>query len=259
MSVSSSTKLCPRCHTRLPAQMTFCHACGLQFSALDDDRAPFSRQGSETRWPSRSQPGYSSSSQSSPDSAPLAVAARPKKKGRAGKIIALVLVLLVLVGGGAAWFLYVSPSHVDSPLFDRHGLQSNVPLPDGISFAGLKQTYSAPDLQTHTTISTEVWGWTVSGSDMAALQTFYQDNLPKHGWTDVRLGSGFTPGARDVVACQGTQELLIIAGNRKLDAPDVNGRVTATITAPSGSSALLIEVSSNSPSAQFVCTAASIP
>lgn len=260
MSVSGSTKTCPRCNTQLPARMTFCDACGLQFVASDDDLTPSSGQGSPARWPEPRQPGYSSAGQSGPGSTPFVVAERPRK-GRAGKRIALVLVvLIVLMGSGsAAWFLYLSPSHLGSPFFDRHGLPGSVPLPNGIAFAGLKQTKSARDPQTNVTISADTWGWTVSGSDAPTVQQFYQANLPKNDWTNVKLTDDFDSGRNRVTACQGSQVLLIIASNKNLEALDTVGHVTATITAPGGGSALLIEVINSPRSAQVVCTDTSIP
>jgi hypothetical protein len=255
MSVSRSTKLCPRCQTLLPARTTFCGSCGLPISALDDDATSRERHGSQTWWPSKSQRGDTSSG---PGSAATAVAARPKK-GRAGKIIALALVLLVLGGGGAAWFLYLSPSHVDSPLFDRHGLPGNVPLPDGTSFAGLRQTAGASDPQTRAPISADFWGWTVSGSDAAAVQTFYHDNLPEHGWTNVKFSNDSEQGKMGITACQSGQVLSIVASGKKLEVTDVIGYVTNTITPPGGGSALLIEMINSPRAAQVFCADASIP
>ncbi len=258
MSVSGSTKTCPRCKTLLPARMTFCDSCGLQFAASDYDATSLERQGSPERWPSRGQPGYMAADNLDSGPYPGEVAA-PPKKGGAGKIIVLSLVLVVLVGGGAAaWFLYLSPSHSSSPLFDRQGLQSNVPLPNGTSFAGLKKTYSALDALTNTTVSADAWGWTVSGSDAAAVQKFYQDNLPKNGWTKVKLANS-DQGRKGVTACQGSQVLLITASSTKLEAIDANGHVTDTITAPSGGSALIIELSGSKQLAQFICADLPIP
>jgi hypothetical protein len=158
----------------------------------------------------------------------------------------------VLIGGGsAAWFLYLNPSHPGSPLFDRHGLPSNVPLPNGTTFAGLQKTYTSS--QDNVTISANAWGWTVSGSNATAVQKFYQDNLGSNGWTKIHpLNSD--NGEKDVYACQTNQVVIIGASDSKLQAKDENGKVTDTITAPSGGSALVTELSSSPALVQLFCS-----
>lgn len=257
MSVSGSTHMCPRCHTRLPAPASFCSACGLSFSVSNDDATRSSGPGNPARWPSQSRSGSPAVGQAGPGSSPgpVAVPSRKARKGGAGKIIVLALVLIVLVGGGgAAWFLYFSPGHLSSPLFDRHGLQSNVPLPDGASFANVKQTYSAPDPQAHTTIRADTWGWTVSGSDAAAVQRFYQENLPSQDWTRVKLAGANDEKIWQVTACQGNQVLLVVIKGEELAVSDRVGRVVGTITPPRNGSALFIELVSSPQAAQNVCT-----
>jgi hypothetical protein len=180
----------------------------------------------------------------------------PPKKGGAGKIIVLLVVLVVLIGGGgAAWFFLLGPGHSSNgPFFDRHGLQSNVPLPNNTSWSGLKKTYTSTDADTKITITADAWGWAVSGSDPTTIQQFYKDNLPKNGWTHIQTFNGDTSGDKDVSACQGGQVLLIGASSTKLEATDDNGKVIDTITAPSGGSALLTELSSSPAVVQILCS-----
>lgn len=182
----------------------------------------------------------------------------PPKKGGAGRAIILLLVLVVLVGGGAAaWFLFLSPGSPNSPLFDRHGLQSNVPLPGNVAFK-LKKTFTSTDSDTHLTISADAWGWTVGGSNAVTVQKFYKDNLGKNGWTKINAFNGDT-GQKDVSACQGKQVLIIGASDSKLEATDDNGKVTDTITAPSGGSALITEVSSSETLVALLCSGSGLP
>ncbi len=163
----------------------------------------------------------------------------------------LVLVLVVLLGGGGvAWFLFLSPSHTNSPFFDRHGLQSNVPLPNNTTFK-LKRSVSETDPDTKVTISGDAWAWTVDGSDPTAVQQFYKDNLPKNGWSKIQTFND--SGEKDLTACQGGQILFIIAST-KLEVTNENGKVTDTINAPSGGTALATELSSTPQLVQILCS-----
>ncbi len=293
MSFGGPSKTCPRCNTVLPAQATFCGTCGYQFSAPAAQGAPsyapppYTPQGAPGYTPPGSSPGYTPQGapgfapQNPPGFAPQGapgfpppaqpgyagypapgqpaypggyapVAAPPQKRGGAGRAIILLLVLIVLVGGGAAaWFLYLSPGHAGSPLFDRHGLPGNVPLPDGVSYANLDKTYTST--QDNVTISAQAWGWTVSGSNATSVQSFYETNLPKNGWTKVKTFNGDN-GEKDVYACQSNQVLITGASDSKLQATDSNGNVTDTITAPPGGSALVTELSSSAELVQLLCS-----
>lgn len=279
MSFGGPSKTCPRCNTVLPAQATFCGTCGLQFPASTPSAPPAGNYGSAPygapgSFPPPAQPGYPPAGQPSyppPGSAPAypggypppgqpmyggypaAPVAAPPKKGGAGKAIILLLVLVVLVGGGAAaWFLYLSPGHAGSPFFDRHGLQSNVPLPSNVTFQ-LKKTFTSTDPDTKVTVSADAWGWGVGGSNAATVQKFYQDNLSKNGWTKINAFNG-DQGQKDVTACQSNQVLIIGTSDSKLEATDDNGKVTDTITAPSGGSALITELSSTPLLVQLFCS-----
>jgi hypothetical protein len=177
----------------------------------------------------------------------------PAKKGGAGRAIILVLVLVVLVGGGAAaWFLYLSPGHAGSPLFDRHGLQSNVPLPSNVTFV-LNKSVASTDPQSNITVNVDAWGWTVTGSNPASVKQFYIDNLAKNGWKSVQTIND-TDTEKDISACQGSQVLFVGANSKKFDLTDKDGKVTNTITAPSGGSALITELSSSPALVQLFCS-----
>ncbi|HLW00179.1 MAG TPA: zinc ribbon domain-containing protein [Ktedonobacterales bacterium] len=282
MSFGGPSKTCPRCNSVLPASATFCGTCGLQFSAPAAPSAPpyaptqyaggsgyppqsgpsypppsgpgYAPQGAPG-YPPPAQPGYAG--YPAPGQPPYpggypAPGAPPAKKGGAGRAIILVLVLVVLVGGGAAaWFLYLNPAHPGSPLFDRHGLPSNVPLPNGTSFSGLQKTFTSS--QDNVTVSANAWGWTVSGSNAVTVQKFYQDNLSSNGWTKIHPLNGDN-GEKDVYGCQSNQILIIGASDTKLEATDSNGHVTDTVTAPSGGSALITELSSSPALVQLLCS-----
>jgi hypothetical protein len=179
----------------------------------------------------------------------------PRRKGGAGRVIVLLLVVVILVGGaGAAWYFFLGPGHSSSssPFFDRHGLQSNVPLPNNVSFQ-LKKTISQTDAQTHVTITFDIWGWGVSGDNAVTVQQFYKDNLPKNGWTRVNLTNG-DKGEKDVTACQGGQVLFVGASDKDITGTDETTKQTITITAPSGGSALGVELSSSPVLVQLLCS-----
>lgn len=277
MSVAGPSKTCPRCNTVLPAQATFCGTCGWQFAAQTPSVPPggyapnpYTPSG-PGGYPPPAQPGYpppgapgsfppaqpggfsNYGAPGAPGMAPYPGAyAPPPKKGGAGKAVILVLVLVVLLGGGAAaWFLYLSPGNPSSPLFDRHGLQSNVPLLNGSTFK-LKKTFTDTDPTTNTTVSADAWAWTVGGSNPAAVQQFYKDNLGKNGWTKIKTENG-SNGEKEVLACQSGQ-ILIIAASTKLEVTDASGKVTDTIDAPSGGSAYATELSSSPVLVQLLCS-----
>ena len=261
MSAGAPSKYCPRCNTVLPLQSAFCGNCGYQFNLNNPGSAPqganygsnygpaqYVGQNAPGGWP-QGQPGYPPQGQpgyppqGQPGYPPQGQpgfgypAAPPKKKGGAGRLIALVLVLVIVVGGGAAaWFLYLSPSKCSGPLFDRHGLQSNVPLPSGCAFDSHPATQTSSS--SGATFSGDTWTWTVSSSDPATVQQFYQDNLKgSNGWTKITPSTDKSTGQKSITACQGSQ-LLVIAAGTKLDITDSSGKTTRTLNAPSGGSAL---------------------
>lgn len=256
MSAGGPTKYCPRCNAVLPMQSPFCGNCGYQFN-LSPGSAPqganygasygppqYVGQNAPGGWPQnqpayppQGQPGYPPPGQPGFGYAAAPVAAQPKKKGGcAGKLVALVLVLVVVGGGAAAWFLYLNPGRCSGPLFDRHGLQSNVPLPSGCAFDAHPATQT--DSESGASFSGDSWTWTVNGSDPATVQQFYQDNLKgSNGWTKITPSTDKDTGEKDLTACQGNQ-LLVIGAGTKLEITDSSGKTTRTLNAPAGGSAL---------------------
>lgn len=181
--------------------------------------------------------------------------------GAVGILTATILSISLLAGGPA------KTASVPAPALDRHGLQANVPLPAGVSFAGVHQSISVPDMQYHSNTSIDTWGWTVSGRGTVAVQNFYEAALSRHGWTDVQgqsvmdkigthgrcqLTQGCQP-AKHLTACQSGQVLLISASGTTLETADINGHTTAKINAPHGGAALLIQIDKSPQAAQVVC------
>jgi hypothetical protein len=169
------------------------------------------------------------------------------------KWIAAALGVVVIFGCAAAWFLYLSPSHTNSPFFDRHGLQTNVPLPSNTTFV-LKRSMARTDPTTNTTVATDAWTWTTAASTPASLQKFYQEQLPQNGWGHLHT---FTASAteQDLTACQGNQALIVQTGSR-LQLTDDNGHVTRIVNAPSGGAALRMELSSSKQLVHLFCSIA---
>ncbi len=181
----------------------------------------------------------------------------PQTQKKSSGLIILVVVLVVLVGGGAAgWFLFLSPSHSNSPLFNRHGVPANVPLPNGLTYDS--QT-TASQSDSGITLSITEWGWQVSGSNPAAVQKFYTDNLPGKGWTNVKAQTG-SSGDQQVSACQGSNVLSVDIAD-KVELTDANGKTTSTVTAPSGGAALGIAIitSNNSQALALFCSGQAAP
>lgn len=181
--------------------------------------------------------------------------------GTVGILTATILSISLLAGEPA------KTANVSVPALDRHGLQSNVPLPAGVSFAGVHQSVLVPDMQYHSNTSIDTWGWTVSGRGTVAVQNFYETALAKHGWTHIqgqsvmdKIGNHgrcqLTQGcqaAKHLTACRSGQVLLVSASSTTLDTADINGHVTAKVTAPRGGAALLIQIDRSPQTAQVVC------
>jgi hypothetical protein len=292
MAISGDSKICPRCNSVLPATASFCGDCGYHFAAQPgpapqaapspQDDAPTQhirpdatsvRNTAASQYSERNaaegapqgdaftdqkagdevsgQPGYQPAPPPPPEFAGY-VAQPPARKGGAAKWIGGLLALLLVIGVlAAAWVLYLNPSHTNSPFFDRHGLQSNVPLPSQSTFM-VQKSLSRTDPTTNTMVSADSWTWTVPGSNPAAVQQFYQQNLPKEGWGKFRTFTGQN-GESDMTACQGDQVLIVGVGKR-IVVTNENGKVTNTITAPNGGSALATELSSSKELTQLFCS-----
>ncbi|MBO0692485.1 MAG: hypothetical protein J2P58_06280 [Acidimicrobiaceae bacterium] len=181
-------------------------------------------------------------------------------------IVTATILSISLVAGGPEMVMTASAAS-PMPALDRHGLQADVPLPAGVAFAGVHQTLRQSDMQYHSNVSIDTWGWTVSGRSTAAVQDFYEANLAKHGWTHIQGQSVMdkignhgrcqtTQGceaAKHLTACQAGHVLFISASGGTLNTVDTAGKITASVTAPHGGAALLIQIDNNPQEAQVVC------
>jgi hypothetical protein len=286
MSPSGSSKQCPHCGTLLLEETPFCRTCGWQLAPTEARTAPLRPPASEyipyegpetpESWAidqpafiPPDQPRYPFSNQTSypfpPDPrlsptlpgifaqqgqfgpaagytpAPPAPAP-PARHLKALLLSALVLVLLGAAAGGI--FLALRGASTSPPVLDRHGLQSNVPLPDNIAFQ-YKHTV------TQGTLTANEWIWKVSNSEPTSIQKFYQDRLPRNGWTHVQaLQGNETLG---VAGCQGDQ-VLIVGISKHLQDSDSQG-MPITTDAPVGGSALGIALTDNQALRQNFCQA----
>lgn len=276
MSTNQSVQPCPRCGTPRAAEMPFCRTCGWQFAPGPLEAAPSGAPASEfipydgpatpESWP-EAEPGYPFQNQINYPAptqplwppltpgayapqgqfgpagyAPAPVVAAPSRRRKV--LLLLTLVLVVVLGGAAGgifWALHASTT--TAPIFDRHGLQSNVPLPDNSAFQ-YKHTVTQGNL------TADEWIWKVNNNEPTNLEQFYRNQLPKSGWTHIQTIDGQTIG---VLGCQGEQ-VLIVGISKHLQ--DNNGAGTPTITdAPTGGSALGIALTSSLELRQSFCQA----
>ncbi len=252
MAVSGDSKICPRCNTVLPAAAAFCGNCGYQLvGPQQSDHQPTYQHGDEPRGGR----GFVPPHPPAPAGYSTAPGVAPLKRGRAGKWIAALLALVVVVGGGsAAWFLYLSPSRCSGPLFDRHGLQSNVPLPSNCTYKSRRTFRSAPSVVPQ--VQAEEWFWTVDKpNNVSAIQQFYDDHLASNGWVQKHPSelSSSDPNAKAIYACQGNQALFIKAAP-KIPVADNRGNITFTVEGPPGGSALAMALTSSQGFLQAVCS-----
>lgn len=276
MSASGSSKPCPRCGTALPAEAAACSACGWQvappsgtlpseFIAPDGPDSPESwpldqpdfmlqsqpvypfqsqagyRPPVQTGWPPQT-PGFYPT-QGQPGYAGYAPAPAPPVRARRYKPLLLIALAVVLIAGAAGGIFLALHGSPAAPAFDRHGLQSNVPLPDHTAFQ-YKHTV------TQNGLTADEWIWKVNSSTPENTEQFYQAQLPKNGWTNLQTFPGETIG---LIACQGKQVLIV---GISLHLQDSNDQGTPTVTdAPQGGSALGIALSSSQPLYQQFCQA----
>lgn len=248
MTSSGPTKACPRCNSVLPAQATFCGACGWQFSAPAGPPAASAPAGGPTApgaWP-QSQPTAQAPVQPQPPAmpgyplpgqlgaagyAPVAAAPRPWQ-GVSKKLLAVIVIAAVLTIGVPGYFIF--GGHVGSSLFvDRHGMPGNIPLPSGATF------------KVSTGVSgTKEWYWTVeSPNTPTALRDFYQSNLSSNGWTKIQTDGDASD--YDVSGCQSNQLVFVSMATFAIDVHGAQGSDPRTISGPSGGSAMRILVSSD--------------
>jgi hypothetical protein len=241
MSVSESTKQCPRCNAALPAQAAFCGACGWQFSASSSPVAEPTASGSMVA-PGGSPPGYPPAQtliqpqQASAAGYPPVAIASASPKGLSRKLLAIILIAAVLTVAVPGFFI-LNTGHGANLFMDRHGLPGNVPLPSGATFKLMKD-------ESDTSGAAKAWYWTVESPNTPdVLRTFYQSNLSSNGWSNI-LSRG-SDGDYEVTGCNGNQALYV-AMNASLSVYEAQGSDPSSITGPAGGSALDILVSSQS-------------
>lgn len=263
MSAGGPSKYCPRCDTALPLRAPYCETCGYQFYVSPGSAPQATQYGSSygppqyagqrdsgswsqaqpgsapqgwSGYPPQSQPGYPYQGQPDYDY-PYDPGAVLPPRSNAGKIIAVVLMLVVLVGSGAAaWYFYLRPGPSSSPPIDRHGVPDSVPLPDNLTF-DIDTSASQTNPTTNQSLTADEWGWKVADSDPATIAQFYRGQMPGKGWTSIR--SQTTENGHQIVyGCQAMQVLLIEVGSDAVQLNDSQGNPGPKVTAPAGGSAL---------------------
>src|SRR5579883_705011 len=171
-------------------------------------------------------------------SAASALTFQPARRATRMLLAALIAVVLIVGIAGVVFFAHKSgvPAVQATPTIDRHGLQTNVPLPD-------RFTFKARATNTSGNTPIDEWFWTVaSPDDPATVKTFYQKQLPNNGWTHIQVFP-IQNGAL-VVACQNGQVMGTLA-NTSVQVTNNQGKVIQIITAPAGGSALEILLTSD--------------
>ncbi|HLW02842.1 MAG TPA: zinc ribbon domain-containing protein [Ktedonobacterales bacterium] len=163
------------------------------------------------------------------EAAPLGYFDEPPPKRsfwRSAGGVSLIVLLLLMVVGASAFGIYFYPQLCSSGA--RNNLPTNIPLPCGITF----QDHLDRSASGTTGPGSQEWVYTADGQSPAQLATFYQNNLPSHGW---KLPASIQdPTNNAIAACQG-QTVALIRGQQ--------GTVSEgsfTFTSPSGGSVLLI-------------------
>ncbi len=173
---------------------------------------------------------------------PAPLVAAPTRRAPKALLLFALMVLLIGAAAGGIFLNFHPTSSTSTAIFDRHGLQANVPLPGNIAFQ-YKHTV------TQGTVTADEWIWKVSKSEPASLQQFYQNQLPNNGWTHLQTIPGDTLG---VIGCQGAQ-VLVIGISKHLHDSNNTGTSTIITDAPAGGSSLGIALTSNQTIIQDFC------
>lgn len=243
--MSSATGVCARCGAPLQPQALFCSQCGLSLVAPQVASTQVTGPGAfAIPIESTPQPGYIASP--GPASQPGSVLqpgyGLPKqrfpRKGCLYPLIASFLVACLL--GGVLWFAYLSPNHVQSPFFDRHGLPATIPLPDNVTFnfardisaslGGIFNLFTTPTLF-HQSV------WLDQEQKAASAFQFYLKALPSRGWEDIHQSSDGA-GGQALIGCQGNQVLTVDFSDSQRQLRDTQGNIVDTVTPPPGGSIL---------------------
>ncbi|HLI71434.1 MAG TPA: hypothetical protein VKV19_16890 [Ktedonobacteraceae bacterium] len=243
--MSSATSVCPRCGASLQPQAASCSQCGLSLVVSPVANTP-EAGANELAVPGGSthQPGYIASPE--PALQPGLVfhqgygvqKRQVHRKGCLYTIIACILGLCLVCG--VLWFAYLSPSHVRSPFFNRHGLPDMIPLPDNVTFqfsrdisespGGILNLFSAPTVF-------HQWVWLDQGQNAASAIQFYQQVLPTSGWEDIRR-SNDGAGGQYLIGCQGNQVFEADSSDSQRQLRDAQGNIVDIVNPPPGGSIL---------------------
>lgn len=147
-----------------------------------------------------------------------------------------------------------TPTPTPAPI-NRHGLPTNVPLPDGVSFneQSVYVLYNVANVHTSTVTigcygrpTNATWIWTVaSPGNSTSIDQMYISTLPTKGWSFVHSWAGCLGGNPVVSACQGSgsqQQVLLISIGTSLTVINPQATPVTTVNAPSGGAVLAFAI-----------------
>lgn len=184
--------------------------------------------------PSQTPGGYEPPAPGLMTAAPGAIATTPPR-GISKPLLAILVVAAVLTLAIPGSLIFgIFGGHGSGLFVDRHGLPSNVPLPNGATFKFMDKSDSSG--------TSGDWYWTVdSPNNPDNLRSFYQSNLSSNGWNTTKtLGSS---GDYEFQACQGNQN-LDVEMDSTITVFSAQGNEPSMLPAPAGGSALRISLNS---------------
>lgn len=249
----SSMYACPRCNTALPANARFCRNCGFTLTQAQpgaQSAAPYQDTYS-LAYPANQQAAPVSSAPWPPDdqylpntpinnggwSPPPAQPggsyaaydeeAPPKRsfwRSFWGFVVITSLVLMVL--GVSLFAIYAYPTLCS--LQARKGLRQDMPLPCGITF----QDFIDRSASGTTGQGSTEWVFSVDNTSPSQIKTFYDDHLPRNGWSLPPAAQNTQQFPDSILACK-TDTLAIVHATTQANPDD-------DISPPPGSTLLII-------------------
>lgn len=216
---------CPRCNTALPPNARFCRNCGLTLTPMPSSAQPAApyQDTYSLAYPANQQAGAAPGGNWPPPAepyvpnTPVANAGWPSYPAQEARYLAyddpetppkrsfwrsfwgfVVIATLVLTVVGVSLFaIYAYPTLCSVQA--RKGLRQDMPLPCGITF----QDYIDRSASGTTGQGSTEWVFSVDNTSPAQIKAFYQDHLPRNGWTLPPNAQNTQQFPDSILACKG--------------------------------------------------------